>query len=198
LGPEIENIDDAAYVRALAHPLRLRILAMLSERASSPARLAAQLGVRVNVAAYHVKRLHQLGLAEPVEVRRGRGGLEHFYAVRGRPSFTDEAWEALDRDARRRLLAAMLRQIGDYVNRAAVAGGFDRPESHLSRTPVRVDEAGWKALAAATRDWIRAVDTIETAVAERGSEEVFDAGLVMLLFEAKPFSEPPARPPPSG
>jgi DNA-binding transcriptional ArsR family regulator len=131
LGPEIENIDDAAYVRALAHPLRLRILAMLSERASSPARLAAQLGVRVNVAAYHVKRLHQLGLAEPVEVRRGRGGLEHFYAVRGRPSFTDEAWEALDRDARRRLLAAMLRQIGDYVNRAAVAGGFERRSASM-------------------------------------------------------------------
>lgn len=191
---EIENIDDAAYVRALAHPLRLRILAMLGERPSSPARLAGGLGVRVNVVAYHVKRLRALGLAELVDVRRGRGGLEHFYAVRGRPGFTDHAWASLDPDARCRLLTATLRQLADYVNRAAIAGGFDRPEAHLSRTPMRVDEAGWNALAAAAQEWLRAVAAIERDVAARGSDELFDAGLVVLLFEAKQFSEAPARP----
>lgn len=191
--PEIENIDDAAYVRALAHPLRLRILAMLRERPNSPARLAALLGVRINVVAYHVKRLHQLGLAELVEVRRGRGGLEHLYAVRSRPAFTDVAWAELDPDARRRIVAAVLRQVGDYVNGAALAGGFDRPEAHLSRTPIRVDEAGWRALAASALAWLRAVDAIEREVAARGSDELFDAGLVLLLFEAKPFSDGPRR-----
>jgi DNA-binding transcriptional ArsR family regulator len=195
LDPEIEHIDDAAYLRALAHPLRLRIMAMLGERASSPARLAARLGVRVNVVAYHVKRLRELGLAELVEVRRGRGGLEHFYAVRSRPAFTDEAWAELDHDARRRILGAVLRQVSDYVNGAALAGGFDRPDAHLSRTPIRVDEAGWRALAAAAMDWLRAVDAIESEVAERGSHELFDAGLVLMLFEAKPFSDARVRQP---
>jgi DNA-binding transcriptional ArsR family regulator len=198
LDPEIENIDDAAYLRALAHPLRLRILAMLGERTTSPARLAARLGVRVNVVAYHVRRLHELGLAELVEVRRGRGGLEHFYAVRSRPAFTDDAWAELDHDARRRILAAVLRQVSDYVNGAALEGGFDRPDAHLSRTPIRVDETGWRALAAAAMDWLRAVDAIEAEAAERGSADLFDAGLVLLLFEARPFSEPRARPPRSG
>jgi DNA-binding transcriptional ArsR family regulator len=189
LDPRDRNIDDAAYVRALAHPLRLRILAMLGERATSPARLAARLGVRVNVVAYHVKRLRELGLAELVEVRRGRGGLEHFYAVPSRPAFTDDAWAQLDHDARRRILAAVLRQVSDYVNGAAVAGGFDRPDAHLSRTPIRVDEAGWKSLTAAAMEWLRAVDAIEQEVAERGSADLFDAGLVLMLFEARPFGE---------
>jgi DNA-binding transcriptional ArsR family regulator len=189
MDPDIENIDDAAYLRALAHPLRLRILAMLGERATSPARLAARLGVRVNVVAYHVKRLRELGIAELVEVRRGRGGLEHFYAVRSRPAFTDDAWAQVDHEARRRILAAALRQVGDYVNGAALAGGFDRPDAHLSRTPIRVDEAGWRSLAAAAMDWLRAVDAIEHEVAERGSADLFDAGLVLMLFEAKLFSE---------
>jgi DNA-binding transcriptional ArsR family regulator len=70
------DIDNPAYVKAIAHPLRLRILAMLGERPSSPARLAAVVGARTNVVAYHVKRLHELGLAELVDVRRGRGGIE--------------------------------------------------------------------------------------------------------------------------
>jgi DNA-binding transcriptional ArsR family regulator len=195
LDPEIETIDDAAYLRALAHPLRLRIIAMLGERATSPARLAVRLGVRVNVVAYHVKRLRELGLAELVEVRRGRGGLEHFYAVRSRPAFSDDAWAELDHDARRRILGAVLRQVSDYVNGAALAGGFDRPDVHVSRTPVRVDEVGWRALAKVAMDCLEAAAEIEREAEERASDELFDAGLVMLLFEAKPFSDPPAPPP---
>jgi DNA-binding transcriptional ArsR family regulator len=69
------EIDEAAYLRAVAHPMRHRILAMLSEQESSPGRLAATLREKVNVVAYHVRRLHQLGLIDLVEVRRGRGGL---------------------------------------------------------------------------------------------------------------------------
>jgi DNA-binding transcriptional ArsR family regulator len=195
---EIENIDDAAYFRALAHPLRLRILTMLDERPSSPARLAAALGASVNVVAYHVKRLRELDLAELVEVRRGRGGLEHVYAARPHPTFSDAAWEALEPGARSRVLVPILRQLYEYVSRSAAAGGFERRDAHLSRTPLRLDEAGWKALAAADDEWLREVAAIERDVAERGSEELFDAGLVVLLFEAKPFSEGPVEPPARG
>jgi DNA-binding transcriptional ArsR family regulator len=189
---ETADIDEAAYLRALAHPLRLRILAMLDERPSSPARLAAALAAKVNVVAYHVRRLRALGLVELVDVRRGRGGLEHFYAARRHPTFSDLAWGRLDPRERSRLLVPILRQLWDYVTRSAVAGGFERRDAHLSRTALRLDEAGWKALAAADDEWLRAVAAIERQVAERGSDELFDAGLVVLLFEAKPFSVPPA------
>jgi DNA-binding transcriptional ArsR family regulator len=190
----IENIFDERYVRALSHPLRMRIMAMLGERTSSPARLAALLGERTNVVSYHVKLLHELGMAELVDVRRGRGGEEHFYAVRRHPTFSDEAWANLAPEDRLRMAGAMLRQIGAYVSRSALAGGFERPEMHMSRTPIRVDEPGWRALAGAARDWLGAVEEIEREVAGRGAEALFDAGLVVLLFEAKPFSDgPPPR-----
>jgi DNA-binding transcriptional ArsR family regulator len=126
---DIANIDDAAYVMALAHPLRLKILAMLGERQSSPARLAAALGARVNVVAYHVRRLRELGIADLVEVRPGRGGLEHIYAVRRHPTFSDAAWEDLRPEARSRVVVAMLRQMSEYVARAALAGGFGRRDA---------------------------------------------------------------------
>ena len=35
----ITNIDDPRYVKALSHPLRVRILAMLQERTASPSQL---------------------------------------------------------------------------------------------------------------------------------------------------------------
>jgi len=70
---DIVTVDETAYIRALAHPLRMRILAMLEERPSSPGRLAEALGSNAKVVDYHVKRLVRLGLAGLVETRRSRG-----------------------------------------------------------------------------------------------------------------------------
>jgi DNA-binding transcriptional ArsR family regulator len=195
---ETADIDEAAYLRAVAHPLRHRILAMLGERSSTPARLAAALGAKVNVVAYHVRRLAELGLVDLIEVRRGRGGLEHVYTAGRHLTFSDAAWEQLEPDERARVLVTGLRQMWDYVARAAVARGFDRRDAHFSRTPLLVDQAGWERLAAAAKDWLQSAAAIEREVAERGSEELFDAGLVLMLFEAKPFSDGPARPPRNG
>ena len=195
---EAADIDQVAYLRAVAHPMRHRILAMLSERESSPGRLAATLGEKVNVVAYHVRRLHELGLIHLVEVRRGRGGMEHVYAAPRHLTFSDAAWEQLEPDERTRVLLIALRLMLDYVRRAAVAGGFERREAHFSRTPLLVDEIGWRALADAARGWLETAAQIERDAALRGTNELFDAGLVMFLFEAQPFSEPEVRPPRSG
>lgn len=181
-------VDDAAYIRALAHPLRLRILAMLEERPGSPARLAEVLGSNAKVVDYHVKRLVSFGLADLLETRRSRGGTEHIYAARPHPTFSDAAWEALDAGVRATHVVAGLRQTSEYVNRSALAGGFDRGDAHLSRTPLRVDEEGWTALAAAAKDHLQRVAAIEQQVHARGSSERFDAGVVVLVFEALPFS----------
>jgi DNA-binding transcriptional ArsR family regulator len=140
------EIDEAAYLRTVAHPMRHRILAMLSEQESSPGRLAATLREKVNVVAYHVRRLHQLGLIDLVEVRRGRGRLEHIYAAPRHVTVSDAAWERLPPDERTRVLMTALRLMWDYLRRSAVADGFDRPEAHFSRTPMRVDETGSRAL----------------------------------------------------
>ena len=117
---EAADIDQVAYLRAVAHPMRHRILAMLGERPNTPARLAAVLGANVNVAAYHVRRLAELGLIELIEVRRGRGGMEHVYAAPRRLTFTDAAWEQLEPDERTRVLVSGLRQMWEYVKRAAL------------------------------------------------------------------------------
>jgi DNA-binding transcriptional ArsR family regulator len=195
---DIDEIDEVAYLQAVAHPMRHRILAMLGERASTPARLAATLRAKVNVVAYHVRRLHDLGLVDLVEVRRGRGGLEHVYSARRHVTFSDAAWNQLAPDERARILVTGIRQLGEYVTRAAITRGFDRRNSHFTRTPLRLDERGWQTLAAATKDWLRTAARVEREAAERGAGELFDAGVVILLFEARPFSDAPTPGPVRG
>ena len=58
------DINDPRLIKALAHPLRVRILSILETRdMASPNEMADELGVSLGVMSYHVRRLHALGLS---------------------------------------------------------------------------------------------------------------------------------------
>jgi DNA-binding transcriptional ArsR family regulator len=202
----ITDIDDPRYLKALAHPLRIRILAVLAERSASPVQLAAKLDASLGTVAYHVRTLHSLGLVELVDTRQRRGATEHYYRAREHPRFADDAWQALPPVDKQRMLSALLRQMGQFVSASAAAGGFDRPDSHMTRTSLRLDRQGWNELAEATQKWLEEAERIGAAAGERlerdaaadgdgdGPTRQLDAGLVVMLFEALPFSEHPPEP----
>ncbi len=195
----VTNINDPRYLKAVSHPIRVRILAMLDEGAASPKQLSDRLGVSLGTMAYHVRTLHQLDLLKLVGTRQRRGATEHMYKAVARPSFSDEAWASMEPVAKQRLLGSMLRQIGEYANGSAAAGGFDRSDANISRIALKLDEKGWKQLAAANKKWLAEVQKIEQGVQKRASgpgaeHDLFDVGLVMMLFEALPLSEAAAQP----
>jgi DNA-binding transcriptional ArsR family regulator len=202
----ITDIDDPRYLKALAHPLRIRILAVLAERSASPVQLAAKLDATLGTVAYHVRTLHSLGLVELVDTRQRRGATEHYYRAHARPRFSDDAWHNLPPVDKQRMLSALLQQMGQFVSASAAAGGFDHRDSHMTRRSLRLDARGWEQLAEATRRWLDEAEEIERAAAERlggdaagdggraAAGRPLDAGLVVMLFEALPFSEhPPER-----
>ena len=162
----ITTINDPRYLKAVSHPVRVRILAMLDEGAASPKQLSDRLGVSLGVMAYHVRTLHQLDLLKLVGTRQRRGATEHMYEAIARPSFSDDAWAAMEPVAKQRLLSAMLRQIGEYANGSAAAGGFDRDDANISRIALKLDERGWKKLAAASKKWLAEVQKIEDGRAQ--------------------------------
>ena len=167
---------------------------MLDEGRASPKQLSDRLGVSLGVMAYHVRTLYQLDLLKLVATRQRRGATEHMYEAVARPSFSDDAWAAMEPVAKQRLLSAMLRQIGEYANGSAAAGGFDRSDANISRLALKLDERGWKKLAAANKKWLAEVQRIEEEVRKRAAKpgdehDLIDVGLVVLLFEALPLSE---------
>lgn len=196
-GP-VRATDDPRYVKALAHPLRIRILAMLEERPASPVQLAPRLGGTLGQVGYHVRVLRDAGLIELVETRRRRGAVEHIYSAARVPLFTDAAWGRAGAAVRRRAAAALLQQIGEYVAGSAEEGGFDRSDANLSRVPLRLDEQGWQELVAAGRRWLAEAGDVQERALERSrdeSVELRDVGLVLLLFEAVGFSDRHRRDP---
>ena len=74
---------DAKRLGALAHPLRVQILATAESEAVSPGDLAVALGEPLGVVAYHFRVLHTVGLIELVSTERRRGSIQNFYRATG-------------------------------------------------------------------------------------------------------------------
>ncbi|WP_020631259.1 helix-turn-helix domain-containing protein [Amycolatopsis alba] len=66
-------------LRVLAHPIRLRVLSLLTGVAMSAAEVARELGETQANVSYHLRRLHEAGLLDIVEEVRIRGGLAKRY-----------------------------------------------------------------------------------------------------------------------
>jgi len=181
-----QDITDPALAKALAHPLRTRILASLEGRTASPSELADELEAPLGVLSYHVRRLSALGFVKLVKRVPRRGAVEHYYTAVSRPRITDQAWGSAPAVVKEATLGAALAQIGDHVNAAAAAGGFDAREAHLTRSPVTVDEQGFRALATELEKLTGRIRQIELDSAKRlagkdhpGERE---ATVVMMLF----------------
>jgi DNA-binding transcriptional ArsR family regulator len=137
---------DQKLVRAIGHPLRLRLLTIFNERVASPSDLAAELGEPIGNVSYHTRILARLGCVELVRTKQVRGAVEHYYRAVVRPVFSDDGWAELPPSIRKSLAGAVLTEIADDMTAAAAQGGFDRDEVHLSRTPLTLDTRGWQDL----------------------------------------------------
>ncbi len=68
--------------RALAHPLRARLLSELTAREASPVELAEKFEEPLGVVSYHVRVLAQAGMLDLVDRTFKRGAVQHHYRAR--------------------------------------------------------------------------------------------------------------------
>lgn len=187
------SIDDSRYVKAMSHPLRVSIMAMLGEHSASPVELARHLEVSLGTIAYHVRTLHRLELIELINETQVRGSIQHHYRAVKRPTVSDEAWAQAPPIARHVAVRSSLQLIGEYLRFSADQGGFERPEAHLARSRLRLDQEGWEKAAKVCGRLLDEIEEIEREAAERlGDEphedEIVEAGVVTMLFEAARLS----------
>ena len=78
---------DQELVRALSHPIRVKILQALEGRIASPAEISEEIDQRPGVVSYHASTLLRCGCLELVHSRGRRGAIENFFAVTPRSLF---------------------------------------------------------------------------------------------------------------
>ena len=138
--------SEARIAKALAHPLRARILQRLGERVASPGDLAAELGAPLGVVSYHVRMLRDYECVELVRTEPRRGALQHFYRATARPNLDEDQWRTLPAGLRRELSGETLGGLVSDLAAGADAGTLEDPDVVLTRTPLELDERAFKKL----------------------------------------------------
>jgi hypothetical protein len=144
--------DKSTAAAVLAHPLRVRILALANERDVSPVEFCregfAPENMDVSHVAYHFRELAEYGCLTVIEENKRRGSIEHVYRGIGRAYFSDADWTSLTQEERVRISKTVVQGLFARADEAMMADTFDaREDRHLSWIAMHLDEQGWKELA---------------------------------------------------
>jgi DNA-binding transcriptional ArsR family regulator len=125
-GPVVRRPATAAEAKALAHPLRMRILRLCLDRSLTNKQLAEWLGKDPGTVLHHVRTLVATGFLVPDEVRQGsKGALEKPYRATGKSwTLSLEESPVPEATATQAMLEAFLAELAEAGPGAAT--GFNR------------------------------------------------------------------------
>ena len=145
---EPEMIDQR-LIRALAHPLRVRILEILSAQVSSPNQLSEALETGLTDVAYHTRALDKCGCLQLVDTAQRRGAVEHFYKATPDSFLGNPAWRGVPSGILPGVSGATLQTFIDKAAAALAAGTLDGREDTVFRwLPLLLDQLGWREVVA--------------------------------------------------
>jgi DNA-binding transcriptional ArsR family regulator len=177
---------DEGLIKALAHPLRWRIVESLVERGeASPVELARQLDQPLATVSHHIRVLRDLRSIELTRTEQRRGAIEHFYRAVMPAFFDDEQWERVPKPLRRGLAGQVFRQVFSEAAAAGGEGAFDFVGAHLDRMVVELDEQGWRDASEALLDVLRRIQAIQAESDARRDQDASAriSEVVLMHFE---------------
>jgi len=184
------NRIDQRLVRALGHPLRVKILEVVQLRKASPSELTDLLQAPLGNVAYHVRVLEKCGCIEQVATARRRGAVEHYFRARPRSYIGHQDWRKVPKSLRDAVTGASLGTFFDKAADALEAGTMDaRDDTTLNWMPMAVDQAGWAEVAAvfeAVTNRLEAIHELCRRRMDQNGEESTALVVGMAAFEPAP------------
>lgn len=179
---------DQKLVRSLAHPLRVQILELLTDRVASPNSISGQLEVSLSDVAYHTRALDRYGALELIDTAQRRGATEHFYKATPGAFVGGPMWRRVPRTVRGGVSAATLQTFLAKAIAALEAGTLDGRDDTVFRwMPLHLDEEGFTEVIAileeATKLMLAAHVRAQDRLSENGGEGAVSTVAGMAAFE---------------
>lgn len=187
----VKQVTDLAELRALGHPLRLRLLGLL--RAGGPATATAlgdKVGAAPNAVSYHLRQLARAGFIEPAETA-GADRREHAWKA----SHEVTSWEPSDfggspvSSAAADLLRRRIFDVYDHALEGYLRGEAEEPASW--RAAAGFGDLAFRASPADLESVLAEVNAVvarhqQRASAAQGDPEP-DARTVMVIWHGFPL-----------
>jgi DNA-binding transcriptional ArsR family regulator len=178
---------DKRIAKALSHPLRTEIIAILSDTCASPSELADMLGEELSSVSYHTQELLKLECIEVVDEEKVRGAVKTTYRATVKMFLNHEDWDRLSKVTRSGISINALNELGRRAFHAVETGVFDRRKDRsLLTVKMDVDEQAWKDANAAVWAAYERLTEIEEEAANRKAEgaKTFRMTGSLLVFES--------------
>lgn len=191
---DIEYVD-GDVAKAMAHPLRVQILAALNKQVLSPSGFSRTYGEKLQNVSYHFRVLQKFDLIEEIETRPVRGSTEHFYRATRRVLFDGKAWEEIPPSLKRKVSGRAVTDFLEAISAAMLAETFDSSDDRMAVWLQRgLDEQGWDEAVAAERELVRKMEDIYKDAKVRLAEAGEPEGGMLGTFGVFLFESPPPKP----
>lgn len=187
-----DQTSGEAFVRAIAHPIRSKILVILEHDPATAAELAAEIEEPVRTVRYHLHFLRDRGFIGVQRIRPRRNTYEYSFRGAAFGYVEDELYGRMTPVERRAVTEYYLRVLTRGVGRFVAAGNtYDSHHPYTVRVPLMLDDQGWQALTSTCISLVEQIVALDRdaksrlAAGEDGSEvEVGVVALDMTLDEA--------------
>jgi DNA-binding transcriptional ArsR family regulator len=184
---ELKTFFDRRLIKALGHPVREHILAVLNERIASAREIGEEIGGDVSSFYHHIEELEKLECIERVATKRRRGANEHFFKATTSLFFDDAAWQQLPSSLKWDQTVSNVQYLFDDVVAALEEETFNAPDNpHVSWIPGFLDTQGWDEATALMNQTLDHLIAIREAAASRlagAGERGMPVTMGILAFE---------------
>jgi DNA-binding transcriptional ArsR family regulator len=176
---------DQRILEALGDPIRQRIVTVICGSPAGASTLAERLDVPIEVIREHIDTLLRCDAVEAVDDDDVPADRRRYRAML-RPLLDDAHWRALPPERRQELFDLTLTDIATRIDAARAAGGFGHEQTHVSLSPLMLDEEGWQAITDLLAGVVEEAMEVAAECADRqargATEPLFATTLVMLHF----------------
>jgi AcrR family transcriptional regulator len=180
--------------RAPTRPTFVAALLFLEKRSATPSQVAAEIGDHPAVVSAYLKDLASIGAVEAKGEEHGEVLYRSPSAIHKLSMVSSQQAATMSPEERSDLSRRAWEAIAKDVDDSRQSGIFDsRLDRYLTRTPLALDETGWRELTDLHEEMLHAGIEIQARSTQRlkdTKEKPIEVRSVQLAFEAKPAEDP--------
>jgi DNA-binding transcriptional ArsR family regulator len=192
----IEWFDDHAdegKIKALAHPIRLAIMADAALRPVSAKDMSDTLGEPLPKISYHVRCLADAGLLQPVRRTKRRGAIETHYRAVATVEISNQTFDRMSPELRSAFAEAMLLGLAQDLTAAIRAGAHQEHDHLFGRLNFTVDSDGRRRIYELISDFYEQLAALEREYGTSPSppdEDAHDISVALAFYKGRAYAAP--------